>query len=98
MASPVPAELRREPTVRPSGDAPCRTCGLPYDVHTQLCACCGQYIEHHDDHGTAACIAGQRRMAEARRAAGVALDDVDRFVLADRSSPTNPMPQGGTEP
>lgn len=60
----------------------CRDCDLLYGDHSgDLCPCCRHPVEHHDDEATAACWAGRKRMARARQAVGLALDDVDRQAL-----------------
>lgn len=75
----------------PTGKQTCKTCGLPYKDHSgRYCRICGEAFEHHDvkrknrsdpvDH--LGCIAGQVRMASARRDCDLPLTDLDRQALA----------------
>lgn len=63
----------------------CRSpgCGLRIDQHSgMLCRCCLAPIEHHNEvNPFEECLAGRRRMAAAREAAGVDLDWTDRLAL-----------------
>lgn len=69
---------------RPGGDQACKVCALRYSEHTgDICAICGQAVEHHGPGLPGdfwACARGQIRMAEARHRAGVALTEIDRLV------------------
>lgn len=62
-------------------------CVLTIGDHSgHTCSICGDPIEHHLPHVLSfdeRCLAGRLRMASARQAAGVELDDVDRLVLQE---------------
>lgn len=50
---------------------------------TELCALCTFAVQRHSPGTFADCLAGARRMADARAFAGRPLTDLDRRVLAE---------------
>lgn len=74
--------------VAPSGSKACKDCTRRYDEHSgRRCALCREPVEHHGDGRFAECLAGRRRMAEARWLAGVPVDAFDRLVLEHLTEP-----------
>ncbi len=61
--------------------AGCRLCPRDRENHGPPCRYCGRPPEHHVGDDVEQEIAGRRRMAAARQAAGSPLNDVDREVL-----------------
>lgn len=76
-APPIP------PQPQAKSDGTCSVCGKPRGAHSgKVCPPCALPVEHHDAERTADCWEGRARMAAARQAAGVPLDDIDRQALA----------------
>jgi len=76
------ALIHRRPRPGPQDDRECSVCGRRYDKHSsERCAICKTPLEHHDLDVLRQEITRRARMARARQAAGVPLDDVDRAAL-----------------
>lgn len=78
----LPSQAPKESPPRRDGDPVCRVCERRYSAHVAGdCPVCRLPLEHHDTARTADCWAGRARMAQARQAAGLELNDVDLEAL-----------------
>lgn len=78
----VPAAFRARGDRPERAKAICRVCGLPYLDHSgDVCSICRDNVEHHAPGAFDGCLAGRQRLARARQAAGIELDEVDRVAL-----------------
>lgn len=79
----------------PEADRACKVCDVSLKLHTgAVCALCSQAVEHHDTGRTgeklpefAVCLFHRKRLASARKRAGVELNEFDRLALDARPIP-----------